>query len=67
VACCRYGGMNLAVWAERDGVARVRAYGWFRAGLLPVLAFRVAHLIVVDVPADAAPRVALTAVGRSDG
>ena len=29
--------MNLAAWAERNGVARVTAYGWFRVGLLPVL------------------------------
>lgn len=28
--------MNLAAWAERNGVARVTAYRWFRAGLLPV-------------------------------
>ncbi|AMC83947.1 resolvase [Mycobacterium tuberculosis] len=28
--------MNLAVWAERNGVAWVIAYRWFRAGLLPV-------------------------------
>ncbi len=26
--------MNLAVWAERNGVARVTAYRWFHAGLL---------------------------------
>ena len=60
--CCRHGGMNLAAWAERNGVARVTAYRWFRAGLLPVPARRVGRLILVDVPADAAPRVALTAV-----
>jgi hypothetical protein len=29
--------MNLAAWAERNGVARVTAYRWFRAGLLPVV------------------------------
>jgi predicted site-specific integrase-resolvase len=40
--------MNLAVWAERNGVARVSAYRWFRAGLLPVPARRVGRLIVVD-------------------
>ena len=28
--------MNLAVWTERSGVARVTAYRWFRAGVLPV-------------------------------
>jgi len=25
--------MNLAAWAERNGVARVTAYRWFRVGL----------------------------------
>ncbi|HWT49266.1 MAG TPA: IS607 family transposase, partial [Mycobacterium sp.] len=25
--------MNLATWAERNGVARVIAYCWFHAGL----------------------------------
>lgn len=40
--------MYLAVWAERNGVARVTAYGWFRAGLLRVLARRVGRLILVD-------------------
>jgi predicted site-specific integrase-resolvase len=44
--------MNLAAWAERNGVARVTAYRWFRAGLLPVPAQRVGRLILVDVPAD---------------
>jgi putative transposase len=46
--------MNLAVWAERDGVARVSAYRWFRVGLLPVPAQRVGRLIVVDDPSVAA-------------
>jgi len=40
--------MNLAVWAERNGVARVSAYRWFRAGLLPVPAVKVGRLILVD-------------------
>jgi predicted site-specific integrase-resolvase len=40
--------MNLAAWAERNGVARVTAYRWFRAGLLPVPARRVGRLILVD-------------------
>lgn len=49
--------MNLAAWAERNGVARVRAYRWFRAGLLPVPARRVGRLILVDEPAgDAGAR-----------
>ena len=42
--------MNLAAWAERNGVARVTAYRWFRAGLLPVPAQRVGRLILVDEP-----------------
>lgn len=40
--------MNLAAWAERNGVARVTAYRWFRAGLLPVPARKVGRLILVD-------------------
>lgn len=43
--------MNLAVWAERNGVAWVIAYRWFRAGLLPVPAQRVGRLILVNDPA----------------
>jgi predicted site-specific integrase-resolvase len=40
--------MNLAVWAERSGVARVRACRWFHAGLLAVAAQRVGRLILVN-------------------
>ena len=54
--------MNLAVWAERNGVARVTAYRWFRAGLLPVPARRVGRLILVDEPNAAAPPARFTAV-----
>lgn len=54
--------MNLAVWAERNGVARVTAYRWFHAGLLPVPARKAARLILVDdQPADRSRR-ARTAV-----
>jgi predicted site-specific integrase-resolvase len=42
--------MNLAAWAERNGVVRVTAYRWFRAGLLPVPARRVGRLILVGEP-----------------
>ncbi len=42
--------MNLAVWAERNGVARVTAYRWFRAALLLVPARKVGWLILVDDP-----------------
>ena len=42
--------MNLAAWAERNGVARVTAYRWFHAGLLPIQARKVGRLILVDEP-----------------
>jgi predicted site-specific integrase-resolvase len=42
--------MNLAAWAERNGVARVTAYRWFRAGQLPVPARKVGRMILVDAP-----------------
>lgn len=42
--------MNLAVWAERNGVARVSAYRCFHDGLLAVPAQRVGRLIVVNGP-----------------
>jgi predicted site-specific integrase-resolvase len=47
--------MNLAVWAERNAAARVTAYRWFHAGLLPVPAQRVGRLILVN---DAAAEMA---------
>ncbi len=56
--------MNLAVWAERNGVARVTVCRWFRAGLLPVLARTVGRLILVDdscVPAGPRSRTAVYA------
>lgn len=54
--------MNLAVWAERNGVARVTAYRWFHSGLLPVPARKAGRLILVDdQPADRSRR-ARTAV-----
>ena len=49
--------VNVATWVERNGVARVTGYRWFRAGLLPVPARKVGRLIVVDEPsATAGPR-----------
>ncbi|MBS4728656.1 IS607 family transposase [Mycobacterium sp. SM1] len=54
--------MNLAVWAERNAVARVSAYRWFSAGLLPVPARRVGRLILVDEPIGAAGRRSRTTV-----
>jgi predicted site-specific integrase-resolvase len=54
--------MNLAVWAERNGVARVTAYRWFRAGLLPVPARKVGGLILVNDPAAEDARRGRTAV-----
>ena len=54
--------MNLAVWAERNGVARVTAYRWFHAGLLPVPARKVGRLILVGDPSVGAGPRARTAV-----
>lgn len=54
--------MNLATWAERNGVARGTAYRWFRAGLLSVMARRVGRLILVDEPAGDAGMRSPTAV-----
>jgi predicted site-specific integrase-resolvase len=54
--------MNLAAWAERNGVARVTVYRWFRAGLLPVPARRVGRLILVDDSAAFTDRRLRTAV-----
>ena len=54
--------MNLAAWAERNGVARVTAYRWFRAGLLPVPARRVGRLILVEESVAESGRAGQTAV-----
>lgn len=54
--------MNLAVWAERNGVARVTAYRWFHAGLFPVPAQRVGRLIPVNDAAAEMARHGRTAV-----
>ena len=48
--------------AESNGVARVRAYRWFRAGLLPVPARKVGRLILVDEPNEKASACLRTAV-----
>jgi predicted site-specific integrase-resolvase len=53
--------VNLADWAETQGVSRQTAYQWFRAGNLPVPARRVGRLILVDVPAETKAR-AITVV-----
>ena len=47
------GRVNLAEWAETQGIARGTAYRWFREGKLPVPARRVGGLILVDSPAAA--------------
>ena len=39
--------MNLAAWAERNGVARVTAYRWFRAGCCRYRPGKVGRLILV--------------------
>jgi len=54
--------MNLAAWAESNGVARVIAYRWLRAGVLPVAARKVGRLILVDEPTGGAGSGARTAV-----
>jgi predicted site-specific integrase-resolvase len=54
--------MNLAAWAQRNGVARVTAYRWFHAGLLPVPARKVGRLILVDEPSEKASACLRTAV-----
>lgn len=54
--------MNLAAWAERNGVARVAAYRWFHVGLLPVPARKVGRLILVDEAAGAEAERSVTAV-----
>jgi len=54
--------MNLAVWAERNGVARVTAYRWFHAGLLLVPAQRVGRLILVNDAVAETARHGRTAV-----
>jgi predicted site-specific integrase-resolvase len=54
--------MDLAAWAERNRVARVSAYRWFRAGMLPVPAQRVGGLILVDEPTGKAGVCGRTAV-----
>jgi predicted site-specific integrase-resolvase len=49
--------MNLAAWAECNGVARVTAYRGFRAGVLAVPARKVGRLILVDESVgDAGPQ-----------
>lgn len=47
--------MNLAMWAERNGVALVTAYRWFHGGVLPVPARKVGRLILVDPAGGTAP------------
>lgn len=54
--------MNLVVWAEGNGVARVIAYRWLRVGRLPVPARRVGRVILVDEPAGQPGRWGRTAV-----
>jgi predicted site-specific integrase-resolvase len=54
--------MNLASWAERNGVARVSAFRWFRAGVLSIPAQRVGGLILVHDRADVTRSRGRTAV-----
>lgn len=39
--------MNLAQWAEQQGIARATAYRWYKAGKLPVPAKKVGGLILI--------------------
>ena len=48
--------MNLAEWAESQGIARVTAYRWFHQGKLPVRARKIGGLILVDTPEDTPKR-----------
>lgn len=49
--------MSLAAWAGRNGIARVTAYRWFRAGVWVVPARKGGRLILVGEPArDAGPQ-----------
>ena len=54
--------MNLAVWVERNGVARVTAYRWLHSGGLAVPAHRVGRLILVNDVAGETARPRRTAV-----
>ena len=55
--------MNLAEWAEQNGIDRSTAYRWFREGKLPVPATKVGGLILVDQPgAGVAARALKTVV-----
>jgi predicted site-specific integrase-resolvase len=56
--------MNLAAWAQRNGVARVSTDRWLRAGLLPVPARKVGRLILVVEPSGEAGLRSRTAVMR---
>lgn len=73
VVSCRDGVVNVAVWAERSGVAQEMACRWFHVGVLPVLAQKAGRLIVVDEPTAETGDRRLTAVcagvlsGSEDG
>ena len=54
--------VNLAEWAELNGIARVTAYRWFKAGQLPVRARKVGGLILVDLDDDDAVAAGETVV-----
>jgi predicted site-specific integrase-resolvase len=54
--------VNLAEWAESQGIARVTAYRWFREGKLPVPARKVGGLVLVDAPMRAAEPSGTTVV-----
>ena len=47
--------MNLAEWAESQGISRITAYRWFHQGKLPVPARKIGGLILVDPPGEKSP------------
>ena len=51
---CYTSGMNLAEWAESQGIARITAYRWFHQGKLPVVATKLGGLILVDATGEEA-------------
>lgn len=47
---CYTNNMNLAEWADSQGISRITAYRWFHQGRLPVPARKIGGLILVDPP-----------------
>lgn len=43
-------GLNLAEWAESQGISRITVYRWYHQGKLPVSAEKIGGLLLVDAP-----------------